>query len=353
VADTGTTEALDAEAPETGALSGSELLNGEEASQLLSRAPGRLVLLLGERGSGKTTICAELYERQRRPGSAARFAGSWTLLALEQLAARRRATGEVASADRDTVDPAGRELLHLALAQEDPLHLFLADIPGEVFRRLADNQIDATEIRWLPRADKVVLLVDGARLCDEGARSTAIVRARQLLERIGPLGLPATETRLALLVTKWDLVAGDRAALEYWSPREQELLADVRALDPQAPALRMWVGGSEDGIAALRAWLLEVPDKSIPEPVVSWTEPLAVAQPPAAQPPAAQPTAGQPPAAQPPAVQPTAGQPPAAQPTAGQPPAAQATETSPDDTETPAATPPRRRRRWLPWSWRR
>jgi Double-GTPase 2 len=244
-----------------GALFGSELLNPEEASRLLARGPGRLVVFMGEQGTGKTSLCIELYERQRHAGASARFAGSWTLLAFEALAHHRRLAGAPLPATHDELDPHGREILHLALSSGDaPLHLLLANLPGEVFRRLADNQISVADVPWLRRADKLVLIVDGARLCDPATRSTALTRVRQLAERLRSSELPHPGGRLALLVSKWDLVQADPAAAAYWEPRQAELLEDLRVLDEQATALHAAANqnGSRDGLAALRAWLLEI-----------------------------------------------------------------------------------------------
>jgi len=258
-------------------LFGTEQLNSEEVNRLLERDHSRLVVWLGERGSGKTTLCVQLYERQQRGVEGTRFAGSWTLLALEQLAYLRRTSTSI-PATRSGVDGDGRDVLHLALcAGETPFHLLLTDLSGEVYRRLADNQMSATEIPWLARADKVVLLVDGARLLDVGARSSTLTAARQLLERLRACELPKPGARLALLVTKWDLARADPDATRYWEPREAELLADLRALDPDAPALRVGAGArsADDGFAALCSWLLEV-EPSAPEPLADfWAQPLA------------------------------------------------------------------------------
>lgn len=261
-------------------LPGSDRLDTAEASQLFAKGPGRLVVWVGERDSGKTTLNTQLYERQRRAGESTQFAGSRTLLALERLAhPRRAASGRAVGETRRTeLDPDGREILHLALiASGESVHLLLADLPGEIFRQLADNQLSASDIPLLPRADKLALLIDGDRLRKPGTRASALTRARQLLERLQANSLPHPRTELALLVTKWDRVAEDEATMSYWEPREEQLLADVRALDAQAPHLRVAAGApaehaGDGGIAALRAWLLAPPrgnrDPDLPEAYV-------------------------------------------------------------------------------------
>jgi len=244
-----------------GSLFGAEQLNPDEVERLLANRPSRLIVWLGEPGSGKTTLAVELYERQRRGTPGVRFAGSWTLLALEQLAEHRRRTGETEPAHRDDLDPESREVLHLALSTGDiPLHLLMADLPGELFRRLADNQISADSIEWFARADKLVLLVDGACLRDVAQRSRSFTRVRQLIERLASAGVLGPDKRLALLVTKWDLVVDDGAAKGYWEQREFELLQDMREFDSSAVALRAQAptGARSDGVAELRGWLLEI-----------------------------------------------------------------------------------------------
>ncbi|HEX2703166.1 MAG TPA: hypothetical protein VHM72_07020, partial [Solirubrobacteraceae bacterium] len=137
-------------------LLGTELLDSAGASELLSGNPGRVVVWMGERGSGKTTLTARLYERQRLPGEDARFAGSWTLLAFEALAHRRllAPSGSQAPPERPTREADGRHIYHLALNQGiERVNLLIADLPGELFRAVADNQLALSSLPIVRRAD--------------------------------------------------------------------------------------------------------------------------------------------------------------------------------------------------------
>jgi hypothetical protein len=246
-----------------GRLFGADPLTTDEASRLLAQGPGRLVVWMGEPDSGKTTLTSQLYERQRRGGGHTRFAGSRTLLAFERLAHPRGASGRAAAPPRRSgIDPDGREILHLALsAGEGRVHLLLAELPSEIFRQLADNQLSTASIPLLRRADKLALLIDGGRLCDRNVRASVLTRARQLLERLHADPEPQRVTELGLVVTKWDRLEADAGAMAYWQPREAELLAELRMLDPSAPHLRVAAGAAadhrgDDGFATLRSWLL-------------------------------------------------------------------------------------------------
>jgi hypothetical protein len=254
-------------------LLGAELLDSEGASQLLATGPGRVVVWMGERGSGKTTLTARLYERQRLPGEDALFAGSSTLLAFEALAQRRIVGGSTAPPNRATPDADGRNIYHLALSQGvDRLNLLVADLPGELFRAVADNQLALSAIPLVRRADKLVLIVDGARLRDPATRSTVLTRVRQLLERLAADSLPHPSTELALVVTKWDLIVEDPDTLAYWQAREHQLAGDVRELHADAEHVRVAAGApasfpQDDGVGALRSWLL-APPGATPDPPV-------------------------------------------------------------------------------------
>jgi len=260
-------------------LLGSELLNAEEAGQLLTSSPGRVVVWMGERGSGKTTLTARLYERQRLPGEDATFAGSRTLLAFEALLSQRLPVAGVSPtlADQSIRAADERNIHHLALIQgEERVNLLLADLPGALFRAIADNQLALSSIPLVRRADKLVLIVDGGRLRDPATRASVLTRVRQLLERLAADDLPHPDSDLALVVTKWDLVVEDAETLAYWQAREHQLAANVRELHADAEHVRVAAGApasfpQDDGVGALRPWLL-APPGATPDPPVETQE---------------------------------------------------------------------------------
>jgi hypothetical protein len=246
-------------------LRGSDLLTAREASQSLAQGPGRTVVWAGERGSGKTTLTAELYERHRRGKAATKFAGSRTLLALEERMHPARAASERVQphTPRTESDPEGREFLHLAVSGPT-MHLVFADLPGELFRQFRDNEISPADFPLLARADKLAVLVDGQLIADPARRAAAYTFAGQLVDRLVATDLPDSRTQVALVLTKQDLLEeAGQAALEYWESREQTLLDKLRARDPGARAFRTAARGccqeGDDGMELLMAWLLEPP----------------------------------------------------------------------------------------------
>lgn len=254
-------------------LRGSDLLTAREASRALAKGEGRVIIWAGERRSGKTTLTVELYERHRVGRAITMFAGSQTLLGFEErVHPARAASGRVMPhTPRTETDPDGRDLLHLAVRAPDGehSHLLFADLPGELFRRIRDNDLSATDVPLLQRADKLAILVDGDRLADPARRSTVVSNARQLIERLSTGGLPNPRTETMLLATKLDkiVVAGD-GALEYWEPREEDLLRRLRELDPMAQVLRTSAregSDPDDGMDELMRWLLEAPHE-LPDP---------------------------------------------------------------------------------------
>lgn len=252
-------------------LRGPDPLTAEEASALLAKGPGRVVVWAGERGSGKTTLTAELYERHRLGTAATGFVGSRTLLGFEERMHPARADSGriIPHTTRTEADPEGRDLLHLEVEPPDT-HLLFADLPGESFRAIRDNEISPDQVPYLAQADKVAILVDGALLADLGERSFAINTTRQLIERLSDDSVSFANAHVCLVLTKLDeLQAAGDSAVRYWDEREADILAAVQDICAGSECLRTAARGKadEDGMEALMEWLLAPPPEA-PEPAL-------------------------------------------------------------------------------------
>ena len=260
-------------------LRGPDPLTAEEASALLAKGPGRVVVWAGERGSGKTTLTAELYERHRLGTAATGFVGSRTLLGLEERMHPARADSGriIPHTTRTEADPEGRDLLHLEVEPPNT-HLLFADLPGESFRAIRDNEISPDQVPYLAQADKVAILVDGKLLADLSERPFAINTTRQLIERLSDGTVSFANAHVCLVLTKLDeLEAVGESAVRYWDEREADILAAVQGLCAEAKCLRTAARGDtkEDGMEALMEWLLESPPEAQEPALPPETEPTA------------------------------------------------------------------------------
>jgi hypothetical protein len=270
VSETGETDSNEEEEPDSAELLRSaDLLTPDEGSQIAATGESRLVVWVGERDSGKTTLSAELYERHRNGRAKTDFAGSQTLLGFEERIHPARAeSGRITPRTKRTeVDPEGRELLHLSLSSDgNTFDLLLADIPGELFRRIRDHELTPKDVPLLEHADKLAILVDGAWIADPGRRSAATSFARQLIGGLASGDLPGEKMDVAVVLTKLDRVqAAGVAAVAYWQEREAGLLAAAREISPGARVFCTAARGStddSDGMDELVAWLTSSP----PEP---------------------------------------------------------------------------------------
>jgi hypothetical protein len=254
-------------------LRGSDLLTPVEASSLAAVGDSRLVVWAGEPDSGKTTLSAEIYERHRRREAHTSFAGSETLLGFEErIHLSRVESGRVTPRTKRTdLDPDERELLHLRVqGVAGRTDLLIADIPGEVFRRIRDHEISTGDVPLLSQAEKFVIVVDGGLIARPGARTTATHFAQQLVGELTAGDLPGEKMDVLLLLTKLDRLRDvGPEALSYWDEHRESLLADLRKLNPQATALTTaarFSGDQSDGMEELMEWLLsQPPDPAEPD----------------------------------------------------------------------------------------
>lgn len=187
----------------------------DEADDVVKGSPSRIIAIAGPHAAGKTSLIAGLYDlfQVGQVGKIA-FAGSFSLHAFEQAthdsrAASRRTAPTMARTERGEV-----RFYHLDLVDTDSGALssvLLGDRAGEEYLETRSNPLSAQQFPELQRADVVTMLVDGLRLLDPGQRHNLRSEIRQTLQAFVEAGVLKRHQRLALVLTKLDVI---RTALD-------------------------------------------------------------------------------------------------------------------------------------------
>lgn len=204
-----------------------DALSPDAASLIMAARESRVILLAGVNDCGKTTLLASLFEKfQAGPFAGFHFAGSKSLVGFEKRCFLSRMASE-----RETPDTQRTEFgdipdfLHLRVADvstNKPLlrDLLFTDISGEVFRLARDLKEENQKLSLLKQADRVLLLVDGAKVADLAMRDVAVDDSVLLLRRSVESGMLGVRSQVDVLLTKLDVVessANRDSAMEFWN----------------------------------------------------------------------------------------------------------------------------------------
>jgi hypothetical protein len=197
--------------PEVELWSGDALVP-EEANAIVASGCARTILLAGEAESGKTTLLAAVFEQYLKgPYAGLRFRESRTLAALEERCFLARvASGRSKSTTKRTTLTDEPRIIHLQLQSQGDRRnhdLLAVDIAGERFTAARNNNDAWAEISVLKTVDRIVFLLDGARIADPKTRQETISATRQLVRSALEAGVASSEIA-DVAVTKWDLVVG-------------------------------------------------------------------------------------------------------------------------------------------------
>lgn len=262
----GTPEALRAIHLATG-----EALDRGQAAVLRRRIPSRAIGLIGPNEAGKTSLIAGLFDlMQDGPVADVGFAGSSTLVGFEKIchdarAASRRGTPHT---ERTSVG-ADATFFHLDVkpANGSILSLFIGDRSGEDYLGATDEVARSSSFFELRGADTITLLVNGAHLAGSEFRHEAKAVAPQVIDALVEGNAIRNGSRLAIVLTKEDLVLASQHAARVKREFEElvatiaeqhrELFSEVRAFTVAASPSETDNCSRGKGIdALLRYWLL-------------------------------------------------------------------------------------------------
>ncbi len=234
-------------------LPSGEALDPAEVDIFLRWRPATFVTIVGDRDSGKTTLVAALYDRfLRGPFAGHSFAGSRTLVGLERRShyARVDSGGAKPDTPRTSISE-GLQYFHFAVrgALATRTDLMLSDRAGETYRQARSNSALVSQLPELTTAQRVVVLLDGARVYDAVTRAGAIQAVRQSLRAFLDGGGLGEHSVVQIVTTKVDLLERhpEKAAIleqlaafkhrlaQDFSPRLASLTFwDIAARDPEA-----------------------------------------------------------------------------------------------------------------------
>lgn len=197
------------------------------ASRITQARLTRVIVVAGDRDSGKTTLVTSLFDKfQEGPFAGYLFAGCRTLRGLERRCFPSRIESErVQPHTTRTTRGDGQSLLHLRLRAQTLISpaqdLLLSDISGEFFRDACDSTEGCQHLKVLRRADHLALCIDREKLASSSQRHEAFNTGKLLLQSSLDGEMIGLHTFVDVLFTKRDLL--DSSAMTFLDSIRQRL----------------------------------------------------------------------------------------------------------------------------------
>lgn len=240
---------------------GDRSLSVSEANAVTSRDESVVILVAGDVKAGKTTLVVELFAAfLSGPVSSWSFAGSSTLRALDLIHQDARLSSGNTEATTERTQADDIRLLHVRVqSRQRRVSLLLSDVRGEFFEDLVNGADVAVAAPIAGRADRAVVVLDGAKVLDSAGAREAIWRANQLIGALTEQGGLPDGTPALIALTKSELLS-ERELREFKAVVEAELLAvaKARGLEPEFLAVSARPQDptkAPKNLAALLKWL--------------------------------------------------------------------------------------------------
>lgn len=254
-------------------LSNGRALTQEQANELARSALTRLIVILGESDSGKTTLLAHINERlQRGPLGEMSFAGSRTLPAFEERCFLSRSASRRSQPTTQRT-PLGQDqgLLHLTVVGERRLsgakrkqEVLFTDIAGERCKAAREDDAALASLSICRRADHLVLLVDALKLSKPESAFVLKRDTRGLLRVLLESRMLAGHSYLDIIFSKWDLIPDGthKSLISYRELLERDWAPQVRRLRCLCLSTREGPDGEflgDDFGQIFNAWVSDTP----------------------------------------------------------------------------------------------
>ena len=190
-------------------------LSLDSTADITRASEAKVVVVAGESEAGKTTLITCIFEHFSVGAyGGQQFAWSDTVLAFERACYPSRISSEGEEAETERTKRLIPRFFHLQVRSEAGklTDLLVTDMSGEVYRRVVDNQENATSLgRFIRRADFFVLLLDGKRLASKELRQDGFRRGLLLLEALLQAQVLSKMCPVRVLIAKYDLLVPEEA----------------------------------------------------------------------------------------------------------------------------------------------
>lgn len=195
-------------------------LKPEDTYSITASENSRFFAILGEPGSGKTTLITAIYQFFFSGKYIDRymFSGSETLRAFEDRAFCLRTTSMKSQVEMRRTPVGTSEILHIRIKKclsGEFLNLLFSDFSGEDLRNVIGN-IDAAkeDFSIVKAADVILALIDGEKISKTRTKLAEVQRATQLLRTYLDANLVKENAIILIAVSKYDLLIDDKGALK-------------------------------------------------------------------------------------------------------------------------------------------
>ncbi|MDI9312418.1 MAG: hypothetical protein QM535_19565 [Limnohabitans sp.] len=190
-------------------------LSFKETSIITNRYDSKLIAIVGESKSGKTTLLAEYYiNLQKQPIKEYYFAGSKTQTGFEERCFYATVGSKAKKPDTGRTQSREFSFLHLALKHKDeldkePTHFLISDISGETFREAKRSTVLMKDLTILKAADFILFIIDGEKIATKETRPVTLEDAKTFIQKALDENIFDSNTNLKVAVSKWDFLHSD------------------------------------------------------------------------------------------------------------------------------------------------
>lgn len=183
----------------------------DEVSSISYQYPCKLILVVGEPSSGKSTLYAALFDSFHKGGCGDYiFASTRTPIGFEEIChlAREKCKGKTPKTER--TKSWEFTYLHLAVKHKNlegsPEHLIFADVNGERFQSAKNDDEQMQKLSVMKMADQIFFVADGELLTIDGDKHVVKKDMWNIVNRCIQNDMISSAEGVSLVITKWDKI---------------------------------------------------------------------------------------------------------------------------------------------------